>query len=91
MIWQRDMRRAQPVIEVAYGEATDWLRRSRSFEQMAVVGSVNWSLDLVRNGEAQRLSLAAVSAPFFEVLGAPPFLGRGFPQRTRWGRRPVSR
>jgi hypothetical protein len=78
VIWQRDMRRAQPVIEVAYAEATDWARRSRSFERMAVVGSVNWSLDLVREGEAQRLSLAAVSAPFFEVLGSQPFLGRAF-------------
>ncbi len=88
VVWQRDMRRAQPVIEVAHGEATDWLRRSRSFAQMAVVGSVNWSLDLVRNGEPQRLSLAAVSAPFFDVLGAPPTLGRGFAERDEVGSAP---
>ncbi len=88
VVWQRDLRRAQPVIEVAHGEATDWLRRSRSFAQMAVVGSVNWSLDLVRNGEPQRLSLAAVSAPFFDVLGAPPTLGRGFAERDEVGSAP---
>lgn len=78
VMWQRDMRRAQPVIEVAYGEATDWSRRSRSFERIAVVGSVNWSLDLVGRDTSRQLSLAAVSAPFFEVLGAAPELGRSF-------------
>jgi hypothetical protein len=30
MTWQRDDRRALPVIEVAYGNMTDWLARSRS-------------------------------------------------------------
>jgi len=85
VIWQRDMRRALPVIEVAYRDAADWLRRSRSFEGMAVVGSVNWSVDLVGKGASQRLSLAAVSAPFFEVLGAPPRLGRGFSESDEVG------
>jgi hypothetical protein len=88
VVWQRDLRRAQPVIEVAYGEASDWRRRSRSFQQLAVVSSVNWSLDLVRRGEPQRLALAAVSAPFFEVIGAPPGLGRGFSAADEIGSAP---
>ena len=88
VVWQRDLRRAQPVIEVAYGEASDWRRRSRSFQQLAVVGSVNWSLDLVRRGEPQRLSLAAVSAPFFEVIGAPTGLGHGFSAEDELGSAP---
>ena len=41
VIWQRDDRRAQPVIEVAHDEMTDWRARSRSFDDLAVVGSVN--------------------------------------------------
>jgi len=88
VIWQRDMRRAQPVIEVAHGEATDWGRRSRSFERLAVVGSVNWSVDLVRKDGAQRLSLAAVSAPFFEVLGSQALLGRAFTRADEEGNVP---
>src|SRR6187455_851868 len=44
VIWQRDERRALPIIEVAYGEMTDWAARSTSFERLAVVGSVTWSL-----------------------------------------------
>ena len=30
VIWQRDDRRALPIIEVAYGELLDWQARSRS-------------------------------------------------------------
>ncbi len=88
VIWQRDLRRAQPVIEVAHADASDWVARSRSFEGMAVVGSVNWSLDLVGNGEAQSLSLAAVSAPFFGVIGTPPAIGRGFRRQDEEGSSP---
>ena len=51
VIWQRDDRRALPIIEVAYGEMEDWRARSRSFEQLAVVSSVNWSLQIVDKAE----------------------------------------
>src|SRR4051812_9159035 len=78
VIWQRDDRRAAPVIEVAYGEMADWARRSRSFKELAVVGSVNWSLTLAGHTEPEQVSLVAVSAAFFSVLGTRPALGRGF-------------
>ncbi len=78
VIWQRDDRRAVPVIEVAYGELIDWQSRARSFEQMAVVGSVNWPLTLVAPNAQPSANLAAVSASFFPVVGAWPILGRGF-------------
>src|SRR3954463_4060232 len=58
VIWQRDDRRALPIIEVAYGEMEDWRARSRSFEQLAVVGSVNWSLQLVDKAEPAPAELA---------------------------------
>src|SRR3954464_5827606 len=51
VIWQRDDRRAQPIIEIAHGEMEDWRTRSRSFEQLAVVGSVNWNLQLLDKPE----------------------------------------
>src|SRR5262245_13656465 len=78
VIWQRDDRRAQPVIEVAYGEMQDWRARSRSFDDLAVVGSVNWNLSLAGPTEAQSVPLAAVSASFFRVTGAHPAIGRAF-------------
>jgi putative ABC transport system permease protein len=76
VLWQRDDRRAQPIIEVAYGEMTDWRSRSRSVEDLAVVGSVNWTLSLEGGAGSQPVSFAAVSASFFHVVGAQPVLGR---------------
>src|SRR5687767_7900868 len=76
VIWQRDDRRALPIIEVAYGEMEDWRRRSRSFEHLAVVGSVNWDLQLVDKAEPAHADVAAVSSSFFPTVGAPVVRGR---------------
>ena len=77
VIWQRDDRRALPIIEVAYGEMLDWRSRSRSFEHLGVVGSVNWSLTLTGAGEPEQADVAAVSSSFFPIVGTAPRLGRG--------------
>ena len=76
VIWQRDDRRALPVIEVAYGEMEDWAARSRSFERLSVVGSVTWSLQVADKAEPVQADLAAVSSSFFPTLGAPAAAGR---------------
>jgi putative ABC transport system permease protein len=76
VIWQRDDRRALPVIEVAYAEMHDWRARSRSFADLAVIGSVNWNLTLVGPTAMQPVPLAAVSSSFFPVAGAFPAIGR---------------
>lgn len=76
VIWQRDDRRALPIIEVAYDELEDWRRRSRSFEHLAVVGSVNWSLDLVDKADPAQADVAAVSSSFFPAVGTPAERGR---------------
>ena len=76
VIWQRDDRRALPIIEVAYGELEDWRRRSRSFEQMGVLGSTNWSLDVIDQAEPAHAEMAAVSSSFFPTVGTPAALGR---------------
>ncbi|MFI5076261.1 MAG: ABC transporter permease, partial [Vicinamibacteria bacterium] len=78
VIWQRDDRRALPIIEVAYGEMEDWRARSRSFEQLAVVSSVNWNLQLVDKAEPAPADLAAVSSSFFQTIGTPAAAGRWF-------------
>ena len=85
MIWQHDMRRALPVIEVSYGEALDWQRRSRSFDEIAVIGSVNWPLPLSGN---ESLSMAPVSAPFFRIVGRQPLIGRHFEPADEQGPTP---
>jgi predicted permease len=78
VIWQRDDRRALPVVEVAYREMEDWRSRTRTFEDLAVVGSVNWNLTLVGQPDSQSVPIAAVSATFFTLLGASPAIGRTF-------------
>lgn len=88
VIWQRDDRRALPIIEVAYGETLDWRARSRSFEHLGVVGSVNWSLTLTGTGEPEQVDLAAVSSSFFPVIGTAPVLGRGLSAAEDEGLRP---
>ena len=88
VLWQTDLRRALPVIEVAHGEAADWAARSRVVDGMAVFGSVNWRLSLAGTGTPESLSMAAVSAPFFRALGVTPLMGRAFDAGDEVGPRP---
>ena len=88
ILWQTDLRRALPVIEVSHGEAADWAARSRSVGDVAVFGSVNWPLSLEGGAAPESLSMAAVSAPFFRVLGVMPFMGRAFDASDEAGSRP---
>src|SRR5262249_39622752 len=78
VIWQQDLSRNSPVIEVALGEVDAWRGRARSFEELGVFSSVNGELTLI-DGEARpRVSSVGVSAPFFRVAGIAPVLGRVF-------------
>jgi predicted permease len=54
--------------------------RMRSLHDVALVGSVNWFTRLKPTSDApgEVMSMAAVSASFFDVLRAPPLLGRTF-------------
>jgi predicted permease len=62
-------------VEVAYGEAVDWVKRSSSLERIGVMGSVNWPLTL-DGPQPESLLMAAVSASFFDVIGRRTHLGR---------------
>lgn len=75
VLWpvQRDV-----VSEFTYNAARD-LRRLRSLERVATVGSTNWAgTFLVGDTAPFGVPCAVVSAAFFDVLGARPFLGRTF-------------
>jgi putative ABC transport system permease protein len=88
VIWQRDDARATPVVEAAYGEVDTWRRGARSVEGIGVFSSVNWSLSLVDGESRARLAYAAVSEPFFEVVGIPPAMGRALDGRDDAGTEP---
>lgn len=78
VVWQRDLTNQAPVIEVALGEAEQWrLDASTAVDDVAVFGSVNWTLSIGdEHTPQQRVPYAGVSAHFFDVVGATPTLGR---------------
>src|SRR5262245_22340131 len=71
--------------EIPYPDFIDWRTRSRSFDDLAAMGSSNWTGTL-RVGEAVPVEYRAVSGNFFDVLGARAVLGRTFtPDDDRHG------
>ena len=76
--WETDRARGAGVVELSYQEFRDLQAGSRSFAEMAALGSANWTMVMDGRGEAIRLPFTAVSASFFEVLGGRPMLGRTF-------------
>jgi predicted permease len=73
-----EKRPAEAVMEnpVSPADYLDWSRMQTSFEHIAALSTL--TADLTGAGEPERLSAAAVSTPFFDVLGVPPSLGRTF-------------
>jgi predicted permease len=80
VMWERDLEGTHPLVEVSYPHFLDWRAGAASFEDLAVFGSNNWGLEARprEGGERYRITYSAVSASFFETLGAKPRLGRTF-------------
>ncbi len=73
--WETDPSRAD-LIEVSYPYFLEWRAQSRSFADLAAFGSVNWSQEIEGAPRRETVPAAAVSASFFETLGARPLIGR---------------
>jgi putative ABC transport system permease protein len=73
-----DPARSLAVVELSYRNVQDWAAESRSFSQLAAMGSSNWAMVLEGEGDPVRVPYTAVTASFFETLGARPLLGRTF-------------
>ena len=79
LLWGRDDSRSQSVVEVSLEDLYAWRAGQHSLESIEVFGSVNWGeLHITGPGEPFDPSMSAVSAGFFDVLGATPMLGRTF-------------
>jgi predicted permease len=87
VIWEGYSGRDSPVVEVALGEVDDWRQHSKSFESLAVFGSVNLQLTIGDGSARARVPYAVVSSPFFSVAGTPPLLGRVFEAGDELGTR----
>jgi predicted permease len=75
VIWPTERATLRSVGEISYAVFRTWQDESRSFEQVAAIGSVNWSL-ILHEGDPTTLPVAAVSASFFRLMGTPAAIGR---------------
>jgi putative ABC transport system permease protein len=67
----------------------DWREQNTTFEQMAAIFTRN--ANLTGAGDPERISVATVSASFFQVLGMQPIRGRDFlPEDEKAGHAPVA-
>ena len=65
-----------PMIPVNAMHFREWRRKARSFDQLALLGGVTFSL--TGNGEPERIPAARVSSNLFPLLGIQAQLGRTF-------------
>lgn len=84
-IWQHNRDTGGRQLDVAPGNAIDWLTRTRSFQAVAVAEP--WRVISTLDGrEPQQMPAARVSDQFFTVLGVPMLHGRAFlPQEYKRG------
>jgi predicted permease len=91
VIWQSDVTRNHPFVEVSHPDVRDWRSRAADvFESIASMSSVNFATTLTGAGDPQQLQVRVVGQSFFNVLGATPLLGRTLiPDDHRFGGPPV--
>jgi putative ABC transport system permease protein len=78
-IWQSDVTSNHPFVEVSHPDVRDWRSHAAgAFESIASMSSVNFATTLSGAGDPRQLQVRLVSEPFFDLLGAPPLLGRTF-------------
>jgi putative ABC transport system permease protein len=75
-VWQQDLDRSQPFVEMSYPAFRDWRAANPAFEDLAGLPSTNQSWTLTGRGEPVELTGRLVSWSFFEVMGVRPALGR---------------
>ena len=84
-VWQYNRETGVGRLDVAPGNAIDWLARARSFESVAMAEPFTFNINFAGR-EPDYLAAARISEQFFSVLGTPVLLGREFlPQEYRRG------
>ena len=78
VLWEKDDTTDNPHIEVSLPNFEDWRAEAGSFVDMAAMGSTTWGEVEVQQDPPVRLTISAVSASFFDTLGARASLGRTF-------------
>lgn len=69
---------SEPRSEIPYRTYRYWRANAETLDDLAVIGSTNWTLHLRLRDGLIAIPHRSVSANFFEVVGATPYLGRTF-------------
>ncbi len=88
-LWQRPAARPAEREEVSPADFLDWRDRARSFSVIA--GAIPYSMDYTGGTAPEVLFGSQVTEGFFDAIGMPPMIGRGFlpEEHVRGGRRAV--
>ena len=78
VMWERDDSTSNPHIEVSLPNFEDWRAEANAFTDMAAMGSTTWGDVEIQEDPPVRLTISAVSASFFDTLGAQALHGRTF-------------
>src|SRR2546421_7950294 len=65
-------------VSIALPDYVDWRKDSKSFEHLAISRLESRNLSGIAGREPERISVAYVTANFFNVIGLPPQIGRTF-------------
>jgi len=76
LVWLTERHEQIPRRWISYPNFLDWQSHSQSFEAMATIRG--WQMTMTGSGEAQSLSGRMVTADYFRVMRARPFIGRDF-------------
>jgi putative ABC transport system permease protein len=76
MVWEESALQGFPRNSVSAANYIDWRAQNQVFEDMAIIGRMNFNL--TGEGEPERIDGRRVSANFFPLLGVKPHLGRAF-------------
>ena len=74
VLWENNRMRGRPHNVINPGNFLDWRAQSASFEGMAAFADQRYGL--TGGGEPEEVAAQAATPNLFEVLGAPPLLGR---------------
>ncbi len=75
-LWQQPNARPTDREDIAPADFLDWRDRARSFSHIAAI--IPYSRDYTGGAEPEVLFGAQVTEGFFDAIGMPPLIGRGF-------------
>ena len=76
VLWQSDVTRNQPFVEISYPAFREWRDRTHLFDALAAIPSVNSENALTGRGEPTMVEGRGVTGAFFPLFGVPAALGR---------------